>query len=172
MPYSLEERRSRIARYAAGPALLRAAWERVPAEARQWRPGPGKWSAHEVVCHCADSETNAYVRIRFLAAAPEPLILGYDEAAWARQLDYHSLPVETALATVAAVRAHTVPLLERFPVEAWSREGRHTQSGRYTAETWLELYAEHLEKHSAQIERNLTAWHAGTGGVAAGPPRA
>ena len=30
MPYSLEERRSRIARYAAGPALLRAAWERVP----------------------------------------------------------------------------------------------------------------------------------------------
>ncbi len=158
--YSLEERRSRIARYANGPALLRAAWERVPAEARQWRPGPGKWSAHEVVCHCADSETNAYVRIRFLAAEPEPLIVGYEEGEWARQFDYHSLPVETALATVDAVRAHTLPVLDRFPAEAWSREGRHTRSGRYTAETWLEVYAEHLEKHSRQIDRNLAAWQA------------
>ena len=24
----------------------------------KWRPGKGKWSVHEVVCHCADSETN------------------------------------------------------------------------------------------------------------------
>ncbi len=169
MPYSLEERRSRIARYAEGPTRLRAAWERVPAEARQWRPSPGKWSAHEVVCHCADSETNGYVRIRFLAAEPEALILGYQESEWARQFDYHSLPVETAFATVDAVRAHTLRLLERFPAEAWSREGRHTQSGRYTAETWLDIYAEHLEKHAGQIERNLAAWRARTGEGAAGP---
>ena len=166
MPYSPEERRAQIARYANGPALLRAAWERVPAEARQWRPGPGKWSAHEVVCHCADSETNAYVRIRFLVAEPEPLIVGYEESEWARQFDYHSLPVESAFATVDAVRVHTLQLLERFPAEAWSREGRHTQSGRYTAETWLDVYAEHLEKHSGQIDRNLAAWQAARAGTA------
>ena len=41
---------------------------------------------------------------------------------------------------------------------AWRREGRHTESGRYTAEDWLLVYSEHLEKHDAQIERNLAAW--------------
>ena len=154
------ERESRIERYERGASLLKAAFAKVPGEARQWRPGPGKWSAHEVVCHCADSETNAYARIRFLMAEDRPSIQGYDEARWAERLDYHALPVEPALATVEAVRAHTAALLRRIPEAAWAREGTHTQSGRYTAETWLEVYAEHLEKHASQIERNLAAWEA------------
>ena len=44
--------------------------------------------------------------------------------------------------------------------EAWAREGTHTESGRYTAEHWLKTYAEHLEIHARQIERNLEAWRA------------
>ena len=152
------ERQDRIERYARGPALLKAAFDQVPEQARKWRPAPAKWSAHEVVCHCADSEANAALRIRYLLAEKEPVILGYDQAAWARELDYHSHPPELALATVQAVRAHTLALLRRLPESAWAREGRHTESGRYTAEDWLEIYAKHLEGHSAQIERNLTAW--------------
>jgi hypothetical protein len=160
MGLTAAERESRIERYERGPRLLRDALARVPDEARQWRPGPGKWSAHEVVCHCADSETNAYARIRFLVVEDEPLIQGYDENRWAERLDYHSLPLEPALATVEAVRAHTVALLRRLPEAAWAREGTHSQSGRYSAETWLDVYAEHLEKHARQIERNLAAWEA------------
>ena len=52
-------------------------------------PGAGKWSVHEVVVHCADSETNAALRIRYLIAEKEPLIVGYDQDAWARVFDYH-----------------------------------------------------------------------------------
>jgi hypothetical protein len=163
MTLTAAERESRIERYERGAGLLKAAFARVPGEARQWRPGPGKWSAHEVVCHCADSETNAYARIRFLVAEDRPLIQGYDQARWAERLDYHALPVEPALATVEAVRAHTAALLRRLPEAAWAREGTHTQSGRYTAESWLEVYAEHLENHARQIERNLAAWEAQRG---------
>ena len=77
-----------IRRYAEGPALVRVAWENVPADVRQWRPGPGKWSAHEVVIHCADSETNAAMRLRYLLAEKEPVLVGYDQDAWARALGY------------------------------------------------------------------------------------
>jgi hypothetical protein len=157
---SKEERAALARRYEDGPRRLKEAWEKVPEEARKWRPAPGKWSAHEVVCHCADSEANAALRIRYLVAERDPLIVGYDQDAWARALDYDSHPAEPALATVAAVRAHTVALLHRLPEEAWSREGRHTESGRYTAEGWLRLYARHLEGHAEQIERNLLAWQA------------
>jgi len=111
------------------------------------------------VCHCADSETNAYVRIRLLAAEKsEPTILGYDQDVWALALDYHAQPMEPALAVVEAVRANTVPLLRRLPEGAWSRRGRHTESGPYGAEDWLKIYADHLEGHAAQIEGNVKAW--------------
>jgi hypothetical protein len=138
--------------------VLRAAWAAVPSEARQWRPAEGEWSAHEVVCHCADSETQAASRIRILVVDKAPVIQGYDEAAWARDLDYHQHPVELALATVDAVRANTAALLRRLPPSAWQKTGRHTESGPYTAESWLGIYGEHLEVHARQIESNMAGW--------------
>ena len=152
------ERAALIDRYERGPARLAAAYAKVPAEARQWRPGPDRWSAHEIIVHCADSEANAALRIRFLLTEDDARIQAYDQVHWARTLDYHTLPVEPAMATVAAVRAHTVPLLRRMADRDWQRAGQHPESGPYSAERWLEIYAEHLEKHSGQIERNLEAW--------------
>ena len=158
MPFDAATRESYLLRYAQGPAFLRQAWEAVPLEARAWRPGPGKWSAHEVVIHCADSETYAAIRIRLLLAEPEPLVVGYDEAIWARRFEYSASEPELALRLVETVRAHTSAMLERLPDEAWGRLGRHTHSGPYGTDDWLRIYAEHLEVHTAQIQRNLAAW--------------
>jgi hypothetical protein len=71
--------------------------------------------------------------------------------------DYHAAPLEPALAVVEAVRTNTAALIRRLPDEAWAREGRHTESGRYTAEDWLKIYADHLEGHARQIEANVAA---------------
>jgi len=163
MALSPSEREALIGRYAEGPSRLKASLAKVPAEALQWRPKPGEWSAHEVVVHCADSETNATARIRYLAAEADPVIQGYDEAEWARRFDYHSHPLAPALAVVEAVRANTVALLRRMPEDAWQRVGRHTESGTYSAEDWLKIYAEHLEIHSRQIDDNVAAWRAAAG---------
>ena len=160
MSLTTEQRSDLIRRYEEGPGRLEEALAKVPREALRFRPGPGKWSAHEVICHCADSEINAAARIRFLVAEPRPVIQGYDQARWAVALDYHAMPLEPALAAVRAVRQHTAALLRRMPAQAWSRAGEHTESGSYSAERWLEVYAEHLEKHSRQIEHNLEAWRA------------
>ncbi len=163
MPFDAAARESFLRRYAEGPALLRRAWEEVPGEARIWRPGEGRWSAQEVLIHCADSETYAAIRIRLLLAEPDPLIVGYDENAWARRFDYHAADPELALTLIGAVRAHTASMLAGLPGEAWGRMGRHTQSGPYGTDDWLRSYGEHLEIHAAQIRRNLTAWEAGHG---------
>jgi hypothetical protein len=37
--------------------------------------------------------------------------------------------------------------------EDWKREGTHSESGSYTAEDWLRIYAEHAHNHAAQIQR-------------------
>jgi hypothetical protein len=145
-------------RYEAGPRLLREAWNEVAPEARQWRPGPGKWSAHEVVVHCADSEAYAHIRIRLLLAESEPLIVGYDEAAWARTFDYHRQDPELAFRILESVRANTAACLRNLPESAFNKVGRHTHSGTYTDGDWFRIYAEHLEVHAAQIRRNIAAW--------------
>lgn len=152
------ERDDCIRRYAEGPQLLAEALAAVPAAALQWRPAPGKWSAHEVIVHCADSETNSHMRIRYLVAEPSPTIVGYDQDRWASEMDYHAHPLAPALSTVAAVRANTVPLLLRLTPEQWGRRGRHTESGSYGAEDWLRIYAEHLEIHARQLQRIAAAW--------------
>lgn len=164
MTLDAQQRNAFLDRYAAGPALLRAAWNEVPAAARRWRPGPGRWSAHEVVVHCADSETYAATRIRLLLAEPEPLIVGYDENEWARRFDYSASDPELALELVRLVRAHTLAVLRPLPDPAWDRIGRHSHSGPYGPADWLRIYAEHLEIHAAQLRRNLAAWQGSTAG--------
>jgi hypothetical protein len=115
---------------------------------------------YEVVCHAADAEMVAAARIRYLVAENKPAIQGFDQDRWAKVLDYHESRVELALAAVDVMRAHTAGLLRRLPESAWAAEGTHSDSGRYTAEDWLTIYAEHLEKHSRQIERTLELWRA------------
>jgi hypothetical protein len=160
MAMSREEREALVDQYARGPERIREALARVPIEALQWRPEPGRWSAHEVVVHCADSETNAALRIRYLVAEKQPLIVAYDQNAWARLFDYHAQPLEESLAATVAARGRTVPLLRAMTEADWKSEGRHTESGPYTAEDWLRIYAAHLEGHGRQIDRNVEAWKA------------
>ena len=160
MAFDRAKREALIQQFADGPARLRAALAAVPPAALKWRPAPKEWSAHEVVVHCADSETNSFARIRFLVAETAPTIQGYDEAKWATTFGYHDLPLEPALAVVDAVRANTAHLLRRLPAEAFAKTGRHTEVGAYSVEKWLTYYAEHLHVHAAQIDRNVAAFAA------------
>src|SRR2546427_2093357 len=73
MPFTTAERAAMIERYAHGPTLLKRALAKVPADALKWKPAAGKWSAHEIVVHCADSETNAHMRLRYLIAEADPV---------------------------------------------------------------------------------------------------
>jgi len=61
MALTAAQRELLIHRYEQGPVLLRDAFAQVPREAWKWRPAENKWSVYEIVCHCADSETNAAV---------------------------------------------------------------------------------------------------------------
>jgi hypothetical protein len=114
------------------------------------RPAPGKWTAREIVHHLADSEMTAAVRLRLLVAADHPHIVGYDQDEFARRLHYDR-PIEAALELFKAARRTTAELLERLAEGEWTREGTHTEHGRYTIERWLEIYAPHAHAHAEQI---------------------
>jgi hypothetical protein len=113
-----------------------------------------EWTARMVVHHLADSEATAYVRLRRLIAEDDATIVGYDEAEFARRLHYDR-PVAASLAVVAAVRAASLELLERLTPEEWDRSGTHSESGPYSVDDWLGIYAAHPHDHAEQIRRCL-----------------
>ena len=115
-------------------------------------PAPGKWSAREIVHHLADSEMTSAIRLRRLIAEDRPLLGGYDEAEYARRL-YYDRPIHASLDAFKSARVTTADILERMTDAEWQRQGTHSESGPYTVERWLEIYASHAHNHADQIRR-------------------
>jgi hypothetical protein len=122
---------------------------------RQPPDDPDGWTPRMVIHHLADSETNAYVRLRrLLAEPPGTVIQGYDEGQWARVLHYDR-PVDLSLAVVRAVRDASAELLDTLVPADLGRQGLHTESGAYSLADWLDTYIAHALDHAAQIRAAL-----------------
>ena len=137
-------------RFATGYAAVEAALEGVSPAELDRRPSADEWSPREIVHHLADSEATAYVRLRRLIAEDAPLIQGYDEPEFARRLHYDR-PIEPSLAVLRAVREASLQLLETLSPEEWERSGTHSESGPYSVDDWLRIYAGHSHDHADQI---------------------
>jgi hypothetical protein len=145
-------RKELVNRYKDGYRMVIEALEKITDRELDARPAPGKWSAREIVHHLADSEMTSAIRLRRLIAEERPAISGYDEEEFARRLHYDR-PIESSLEAIQAARRSTADLLDRLTEAEWGREGTHTESGRYTVENWLEIYARHAHDHAEQIRR-------------------
>jgi DinB superfamily len=117
---------------------------------------PGKWSIREIIHHLADSEMLAAVRLRRLVAEDRPGIRATDVGGYVRRL-FYDRPVQNSLELFRVVRASTTEILERMTDADWAREGVHSETGRFTAEKWLEVFSQHAETHAEQIKRTRTA---------------
>ena len=151
-----DERKKLIALYRDGYSAVAEALLKITAEELDARPGPGRWTAREIVHHLADSEMTSAVRLRRLLAEERPMIQGYDQDEFARRLHYDR-PHETSLELFRYARETTAELLERLQPADWLREGVHSESGPYSVETWLRIYAEHAHRHARQIRQARAA---------------
>jgi hypothetical protein len=148
-----QERQELIARYKEGYNEVSRSLEGFPPESLTAHPIPGKWSAVEIVHHLADSETTSGLRLRRLLVEDHPLIQGYDQDAYAGRLNYNNREMAPAFDAFRSARATAAQLFEFMSDEDWQREGTHSESGSYSAEDWLTIYAAHAHNHAAQIRR-------------------
>jgi hypothetical protein len=133
------------------PARRRALIEQYSEDEFDARAADG-WTPREVAHHLADSETMSYIRLRRLLAETHPVIQGYDEPEYARRLHYDR-PIASSLEVFRAVRVASAEPLESLSEDEWAREGTHSDSGPYTMDDWLEIYAAHAHDHAAQMLR-------------------
>ena len=148
-----DERQQLIDQYRAGYDEVAQALAGFPADKLTAHPIEGKWSATEIVHHLADSETTAGLRLRRLLSEDHPLIQGYDQDVYASELKYNQREIGPALDLFRGTRACTAQLFDFMSDADWHREGTHSESGSYSAEDWLKIYAAHAHNHAAQIHR-------------------
>ena len=148
-----EERSSLIAQYVDGYDEVAKALDGFPAEQLGEHLIPGKWSAREIVHHLGDSETTSAFRLRKLLVEDNPVIEGYDQDQFATKLRYNERDMAPALEAFKVARITTAQLLALMSEDEWKRSGTHTESGPYSVEKWLTIYADHAHNHAAQIQR-------------------
>jgi hypothetical protein len=153
MTMTSQERQKLIAQYKEGYNEVTRSLEGFPASLLTSHPIEGKWSAAEIVHHLADSETTSGLRLRSLLVEDHPRIQGYDQDAYAERLNYNNREMAPALEAFRSARTTAAQLFEFMSDADWRREGTHSESGLYTTEDWLKIYAAHAHNHAAQIRR-------------------
>jgi hypothetical protein len=146
----IETRRKLVEQYKEGYLAVAEALTGATDRELDARPGPGKWTAREIVHHLADSEMTSAVRLRLLIATDNPQIAGYDQDEFARRL-YYDRPIEASLEAFKHARRTTAEILDRLTEAEWLREGSHSEHGRYSVLQWLQIYAAHAHGHARQI---------------------
>ena len=112
-----------------------------------------EWTPRMIAHHLADSEMMSAMRLRRLITEKNPVIDGYDEVEFARKLT-SDRPIEPSLEAMRWARETSAQILERLTEEDWRRAGTHSESGPYSVEDWLAIYAKHGHDHAKQIERS------------------
>lgn len=154
------ERHTKIAAYGEAPERLMRALKQFPKEMWQYKPGPDRWSIHEILVHLADSEANSYIRCRRFIAEPGNTVMAYDENRWADSLNYHGQDPDEALELFGLLRRMSHRMIRKLPDVVWSNTVVHPEYGVMSMDDWLGVYTNHVSDHIQQMRATHAAWMA------------
>ena len=117
------------------------------------KPGPGRWSAAEIIAHLADCEIVTGWRMRQILGAPGTPIQAFDQDAWAAAGHYEKRDARKSLDQFRVAREANLALLKSLTPEQWKHHGMHAERGVETIEHITCLMAGHDLNHVGQVER-------------------
>ncbi len=147
-----------LERFRRGPELIAAVTTGAAGAELDFTPEPGRWSIRQIVAHLADSEIVAADRLRRIIAEDNPLLVAFDQDAWARSLGYERRRIADSLELFRRLRAENHHLLVGLPEAAFLRWGTHSERGRITLRELVASAVEHVEKHARRIQTLRDAW--------------
>ncbi|MEP7214508.1 MAG: YfiT family bacillithiol transferase [Acidobacteriota bacterium] len=112
----------------------------------------GGWTLRQTVHHVADSHMNAYIRFKLALTEDVPTIRPYFEDRWADLAD-SKRPVNVSLKLIEGIHERWANILDSMTNADYERELEHPDSGRWTLDKLLSLYAWHSRHHTAHITR-------------------
>jgi hypothetical protein len=110
-------------------------------------PIPGTWSIQQIVVHLQDADAVAVDRMRRIIAEENPLLIGFNENLFVKNLFYEEQSAEMAAELLDMTRRQFTRVLRKLPESAWSRTGVHNERGKLTLGDLLQIYVKHLDHH-------------------------
>ncbi|MCY9549171.1 DinB family protein [Lysinibacillus xylanilyticus] len=147
-----------IKEYALGYTMLREAIEGLSEEELRYKPAPDKWSIHQILIHVTDSEISSTSRLKKVLAEDEPILISFDQDAWANNLGYDLLDREQHFLLFKFLRSSMQPILDQLTSEQSRRVGVYVDQARFTFKQLLEYRVQHIRDHLDQIERVKNAY--------------
>lgn len=133
------------------PLILRTAVDGLSDEQLDTAYRPEGWTLRQTIHHIADSHMNSTIRFKLtLTEEDSPTIRPYYEDRWAELAD-SKLPVDISLRIIEGIHARWAELLRNMTEADFSREFIHPETGNWTLEKALALYAWHSKHHTAHI---------------------
>lgn len=142
-----------IKEYSLGYTMIWDAIEGLTEEELRYKPAPNKWSIHQILIHVTDSEISATPRLKKVLAEDEPILVSFDQDAWANTLSYDLLDREQYLHLFKLLRTSMQPILDNLTSEQSRRVGMYINQERFTFKQLLEFRVQHVRDHLDQIER-------------------
>jgi hypothetical protein len=116
---------------------------------------PGEWTPRTVLAHLRDDEFLVMrLRLERLLAEERPMLMPFDEAAWAANRWTGRDALEELLADFREQRAASVQILRRVE-QQWERPGYQPEMGEVTIRSWTEHWVEHDQEHINQLRAGL-----------------
>ena len=142
------------------PQRMRDAVAGLSAEQLDTEYRPGGWTVRQTVHHVADSHANSLTRFKLALTEDEPpTIRPYYEDRWA-ELGDNKLPIDVSLKMIDGMHARWVALMESMSEEDFAKKFIHPETGEWTLDAALALYAWHSKHHTAHITslRDRMGW--------------
>lgn len=121
---------------------------------------PDGWTVRQTVHHLADSHSNSLTRFKLALTEDEsPTIRPYYEERWA-ELGDSKLPIDVSIKMLESLHTRWTALLESMSDADYQRSFIHPETGEWTLEAALALYAWHSQHHTAHIThlRDREGW--------------
>ena len=110
------------------------------------------WTIKQIVHHVFDSHMNALLRFKLALTEENPTITPYNEAAFAKLVDYN-LPLKTTLHAIYGVHQHWVQVIVGMKNEDFDRTFFHPEHQQsISLKTILATYNWHCKHHLAHIK--------------------
>jgi uncharacterized damage-inducible protein DinB len=148
---SPDARAERMSVIRDAPARLREAVARLTDEQLDTPYRPGGWTVRQTVHHVADSHANSIIRFKLaLTEDQAPTIRPYYEDRWA-ELGDSKLPIEVSLSLIDGIHTRWVALMDTMSDADFGKKFIHPETGEWTLDGALALYAWHSRHHTAHI---------------------
>lgn len=145
-------RKECIAQFREAPEQLRRAVNGLSPQQLASRYRPEGWTVAQVVHHLAESNANAYPRLKYALTEPAPpSVMVAPQELWAELPDARSVEIESSLNMFEAIQLRWADAWESLTEKDFQRQWRHAWFGLVTVDYLLQQYAWHARHHTAQI---------------------